>query len=45
MGGASDPTAVTLFCFPEPFSRTWGQSLPIRSALMSATGTVEKRPG
>lgn len=43
--GGKEPLArpaLTLFCFPEPFSRTWGQSLPVSSALMSATGTDEE---
>lgn len=37
--GALAPSALTLFCFTEPLSRMWGQSLPVSSALMSATGT------
>lgn len=31
--------ARTLFCFRAPFSFMWGQSLPVITALISATGT------
>lgn len=33
---------LTLFCFRAPFSFMCGQSLPVTTALISATGTVEK---
>lgn len=32
----------TLFCFRAPFSFMWGQSLPVITALISATGTAER---
>lgn len=32
----------TLFCFRAPFSFIWGQSLPVMTALISATGTADR---
>lgn len=32
----------TLFCLRAPFSFMWGQSLPVITALISATGTAER---
>lgn len=40
MGRSPGSTGLTLFCFTEPLSRMCGQSLPVSSALMSATGTA-----